>query len=81
MAAPKKIKKITSKKNNEYIITRIFKVKTEGGKVRTIEEHRWIEACKNKLRKEDKAFLSFTDYYNLLIELGYGIEEENEQRR
>lgn len=35
------------------------------------EEYEWISACKDKLKKEDKAFLSFDDYYNLLIELGY----------
>ena len=35
------------------------------------DEYEWISACKDKLKKEDKAFLSFTDYYNLLIELGY----------
>lgn len=45
--------------------------KTEGNKTFTTQEFEWISACKDKLRKEDKAFLSFIDYYNLIKELGY----------
>ena len=50
--------------------------KTEGNKTFTTQEFEWISACKDKLRKEDKAFLSFIDYYNLIKELGYKKEIE-----
>ena len=50
--------------------------KTEGNLSFSTEEYEWISACKDKLRKEDKAFLSFIDYYNLIKELGYKKEIE-----
>ena len=50
---------------------KMHKRRTEGNVTFSSQEYEWISACKDKLRREDKAFLSFIDYYDLIKELGY----------